>query len=348
MIKKNILVTATGGRSVGSGILHSLTRSSSSVTDRWNIIASDADSFAWGLYKVEQAVLLPLATSPDYKKRLKKVISEYKIDAIIPGSEAETTLLSYSKDEFDIPIITNHTKLMPLMMDKFKTIEKLKELGFPFIPTYSIAEKDKAINECKSPFIIKPTEGTGGSKGVKICSDIEELTAAISLINDSSKYCIQPLIGDADNEFTVGVLSDKNGSLIDSIVMKRKLIGLSLLETRKLKGANHSISTGYSQGFFIEDKFVSNFCEQLAIALKSTGPLNIQLRLHEGQIYVFEIHSRFSGTTPMRADMGFNEPDTLLRNHLFNEKFGRLKHKTNVAVIRAFEHVIVPIDNLII
>jgi carbamoyl-phosphate synthase large subunit len=49
----------------------------------------------------------------------------------------------------------------------------------------------------------------------------------------------------------------------------------------------------------------------------------------------------------MRADVGFNEPDILLRNYLFNENFGRLNHQTEVAVIRAFEHVVVPISEML-
>jgi len=49
----------------------------------------------------------------------------------------------------------------------------------------------------------------------------------------------------------------------------------------------------------------------------------------------------------MRSDVGFNEPDILLRNQLFSETFGRIDYQSNVAVIRAFEHVIVPMDNML-
>ena len=75
--------------------------------------------------------------------------------------------------------------------------------------------------------------------------------------------------------------------------------------------------------------------------------MNIQLRLSGDDIYVFEIHPRFSGTSTMRADVGFNEPDILLRNILLNETFGRLNYQYNVAAIRAFEHIIVPMDKML-
>jgi carbamoyl-phosphate synthase large subunit len=346
-MKKNILVTAVGGRSVGSGILHALTRNTHNVNDRWNVIATDADTFSWGLYKVKQSALLPFANNDIYIDEVQELVKKYNISAIIPGSEAEANLLSKKKNEFNIPIITNENSLMPLMMDKFATANKIKELNFPSIPTMKIEEWEESIKLFGFPLIVKPTVGTGGSKGVNLVSTETELITLIKNLPVNSGYCIQPLIGDEEEEYTVGVLSDKNGKLLDSIVMKRKLIGLSLLDSKIIKNKKYSISTGYSQGYFIKDEKIQSFCENLSIQLKSKGPLNIQLRVHNGKIYVFEIHPRFSGTTTMRADVGFNEPDILLRNYLFNEEFNRIDYKFNVALIRAFEHVIVPISAML-
>jgi carbamoyl-phosphate synthase large subunit len=109
------------------------------------------------------------------------------------------------------------------------------------------------------------------------------------------------------------------------------------------------VSTGNTQGFIIKDDGIQSFCESLALDLGSVGPLNIQLRIDEktGEPYVFEIHPRFSGTTPIRADVGLNEVDILLRNKLFSESFDRQNYRYDVAAIRAFEHVIVPIEDLV-
>jgi carbamoyl-phosphate synthase large subunit len=346
-MKKNILVTAVGGRSVGSGILHALTRSSEDVSSRWNIIAADADTFAWGLYKVDGRLLLPFASASDYIEKIIEAIKHWKIAAVIPGSEAETEILTKNRHFLDVPVIANDSNLMPLMMDKFKTMEKLKELGLPTIPTYKVEEWEKALLEIDFPFIVKPTVGTGGSKGVVICSTKTELENILLRLPPNSGYCIQPIIGTDEQEYTVGILSDKNGAIIDSIVMKRKLIGLSLFDSKIVDSKRYSISTGYSQGFFIRDRKIQDFCEFLSKKIGSTGPLNIQLRIHNDEVYVFEIHPRFSGTTTMRADVGFNEPDMLLRNQLNNENFGRIEYLTDVAVIRAFEHVVVPIKDML-
>lgn len=345
-MKKNVLVTATGGRSVGSGILHALIRSSKDVAKRWNIIAADADPFAWGLYVAPSSVLLPLASDPFYLERLDKIIKQKKIQAVIPGSEPELNLLSVNTAHIKVPIIANGSDLMPLMMDKFRVIEKVKELGLPVIETWPILQWKKAILAYDYPFIIKPTVGSGGSRGLKFVTSANEIEVLIPSISNPENYCIQPYIGSGKEEYTVGVLSDKQGKLIDSIVMKRELIGISLLESRKLNGNNFTISTGYSQGYFIKNKKIQSFCEELSSSIKSRGPLNIQCRIMNGKIYVFEIHPRFSGTSPIRADVGFNEPDLLLRNFLYDEKFSRLRYRYNVAAVRAFEHVIVPVSKM--
>lgn len=345
-MKKNVLVTSTGGRSVGAGILHALHRSSSEVADRWNVIAADANSFAWGLYSVNQGVLLPLATDPDYIKKLNRVVSEFNISAILPGSEAEVSLLSLKSSLVSVPVICNSPGLMPYMMDKFRTTEKLRELNLPYIETFPVTEWKTAVKKYNFPLIIKPTIGSGGSKDVRFVFSKEEIETSLPNLSPSSHHCIQPYIGTGNDEYTVGVLSDKEGTLIDSIVMKRNLSGLSLLDNRRYEGKDYSISTGYSQGYFIKNQKIQSFCENLAVKLESKGPLNIQLRLSGNEIYVFEIHPRFSGTTTMRADVGFNEPDLLLRNFLYNEKFSRVQYQYNVAAIRAFEHIIVPLEKM--
>ena len=104
-----------GGRSTGSGILHALTRSSREVSDRWNVIATDANPFAWGLYKVEQKTLLPHGYDQDYICKLEEVVRKFNVHAIIPGSEIEVDVLSRNRNAFGIPVIVNSSELIPLM-----------------------------------------------------------------------------------------------------------------------------------------------------------------------------------------------------------------------------------------
>jgi carbamoyl-phosphate synthase large subunit len=346
-MKARVLVTGVGGRSVGAGVLHALMRADEAVRGRWETVACDAEPFSWGLYVADIAALVPLAGVEGYLERIRELVAAHAIAAIIPGTEPEAALLADARDELPVPVIANEARLMPLMSDKEQAEAKLRELGLQFIPSYSWERRDEAIATFDFPLLVKPARESGGSRGVHLITTRAELEALAATVHPATHPIVQPYLGHADAEYTVGVLSDSEGAIIDSIVIKRKLVGLSLLDARTLGTRTAAISTGISQGFIVRDEAMQGYCEALARRLGSRGPLNIQLRVHDGDYYVFEIHPRFSGTTPIRASAGFNEPDVLLRHHLYGETFGRLDYRDNVAAIRAFEHVLVPIEEMI-
>ena len=343
---RSVLITGTGGRSVGAGILYALTRSvgAAECRTRWDVVAADADPYAFGLYRAQRREVLPVARDQRYLERLKEVIRKHGIVAILPGTEAETTLLTREADALaPVKVIGNRHPLMTLMNDKRQLATRLAELGVD-TPACCAASRWREFADAHHfPVIVKPATATGGSRGVRIIVDAKTMESLCQGMNGQlENYLVQEYVGSKDSEFTVGVLTDKDGRLIDSIVMQRKLVGLSLLDNTVHDGREYAISTGYSQGFIVTNPRVQAYCEQLAISLGSRGPLNIQLRVDGQRIVVFEVHPRFSGTTPIRADSGFNEPDVLLRNLLDGETFGRLGHRTNLVALRAFEHVMVP------
>jgi carbamoyl-phosphate synthase large subunit len=155
---------------------------------------------------------------------------------------------------------------------------------------------------------------------------------------------LQEYVESPDEEYTVGVLISKTGELIDSIVIHRRLLGLSLGTHRQWDGHTYALSTGYSQGCIVKHPRLQEVCEQLALKIGVRGPLNIQCRISPRGVTILEVHPRFSGTTSIRAEVGFNEPDTLIRNYLFSETFGRLDYQADVAAIRAFRTLIVPLS----
>jgi len=350
-MKKNILVTGTGGGSVGSGILHALVRCDSAVRDRWNVIAADANPFSWGLYQTEHGVVLPLATDHTYVDAVKRAVETYKLDAVIPGTEAELPkLVEHRSDLRPAVVVANREELFPLMLDKLAAADRLRELGFPYVQTQPARAWRDVARQHGFPLVVKPSRTTGGSKGVQLVANEKEMQDLLLRLDPHTAPCVQPYVGSSEEEYTVGVLMHEDGTLIDSIVMKRKLSGLSLSDSRRIGERTLAVSTGCSQGFVVEHPIVQALCEDLAHTLGSSGPLNVQLRYDEQRdtTYIFEIHTRFSGTTPIRADVGFNEVDVLLRNVLLGERFERrLGHRTNVAAIRAFEHVVVPMDDIL-
>lgn len=349
--KKTVLVTGVGGRSVGGGILHALLRTSPEVAERYRVLAVDCDPFSWGLYKAQNGFVVPRADSEEYISRIADIVQNNNVDAIIPGTEIEIAPLLQHSDHFaPAEVIANRFDLLPLMYDKLKCAEKLEQLGIAVVPTLSASSWHEAAEKFGFPLIVKPAMGSGGSRGVSIACNENQMEQRLSNRSDADRdlLCVQPYIGDEEGEFTVGVLSDRSGKLIDSVALRRNLVGLSLMSSSTFQNKKLKVSSGYSQGYIVRDKKIQDFCEEVAVALNSCGPLNLQLRVDPktGDPLIFEVHPRFSGTTPIRADVGFNEPDLMLRNSLFGETFGRLNYRADVAVIRAFEHIVVPFEQL--
>jgi len=340
----NILITGVGGRSVGYGILYSLR----SLSPKYTIIGTDADSFSFGLYRANSGYVVPTAKSPDYISRLNNIIKNHKVEAVFPGTIPEVEKLSDNRDKIKVPLIMNlNSELIEISKDKLLVYEHLRNLGLNTPETVVPDDVNRLIKSKGFPIIIKPGVGTGASRKVTFIADERELEFIREKYEEENiSYIFQEVIGTGEHEYTVGILNDKEGNLIDSIIMHRKLIGLSLNEQRIVDGKTYTISTGYSQGFIIKDKEISGYCEKAASILSNIGPLNLQLRVHNGKVYIFEVHPRFSGTTPVRASAGFNEPDILFRNFVLGEKFSRLNYQYNVAAIRAFEHVLIPDEQM--
>jgi carbamoyl-phosphate synthase large subunit len=82
-------------------------------------------------------------------------------------------------------------------------------------------------------------------------------------------------------------------------------------------GPSLVISSGVSQGQIGRFPEVTNQCREIAQAIGARGPVNIQCRLVDGVVKVFEINPRFSGTTSLRAMVGYNEPDVLIQRHIY-------------------------------
>jgi carbamoyl-phosphate synthase large subunit len=117
-------------------------------------------------------------------------------------------------------------------------------------------------------------------------------------------------------------------------------------QRRSIEGREYALSTGLSQGVIVREPMVQDVCERLALALEMKGAANIQCRVDQGKVLVFEVHARFSGTTSIRAQAGFNEPDVLIRNALFGERFERLPYQVDVAAIRYLKADLIPLDRI--
>jgi carbamoyl-phosphate synthase large subunit len=336
-----VLVTGVGGRSVGHQVLHAL----SLVREKYRLVATDVENFSFGLYLADAAYLVPSADAPDYIPAIQELVTREQIQVILPGTEPEVRSLVSVREAFEARgciVLASSPDVVHLCSNKIRLYDWLRANGFVVPSTAPAAEWRRLVAEAGFPLVGKPTEESGGSRNVAILTDEADVERYLDDNQGSREVLLQEYVESPDEEYTVGVLTSKAGGLIDSIVIHRRLLGLSLGAHRRWDGHNYALSTGYSQGCIVKHAVLQEVCEQLALKIGIRGPSNIQCRISPRGVTILEVHPRFSGTTSIRAEVGFNEPDTLIRNYLFSESFGRLDYQTEVAAIRAFQTLIVP------
>jgi carbamoyl-phosphate synthase large subunit len=323
----NVLVTAMGGGGHGEQILKALRFAKKG---RYRIFGADANPDCPQFGLVDQSAVMPFASSPEYMQRLFELIDKFEIKALFHGCEPELKLFAKHRSEIErrgvfLPI--NPSSVIELCMDKEKTNQRLIELNFDSPKFTVIATKYDLAAIDWFPVVVKPSVGGGGSANVYIAQDRRELDGLAEYLNlgeNQIKFFIQEYVGTPDQEFTVGVLHDMNGDYINAIAVKRALTGqlnirmVAPNRTKKTElGPSLVISSGVSQGQIGRFPEVTNQCREIAQAIGARGPVNIQCRLVDGVVKVFEINPRFSGTTSLRAMVGYNEPDVLIQRHIY-------------------------------
>lgn len=324
--KITVLVTGVGGGGHGEQIIKALRLAQAP----YRIIGTDMSPYSKGLQDVDVAHILPSATEPTYLDELISLCRKYEVKALFHGSEPELKVMSMQREILRaeglfLPI--NPAKTIEMCMDKILTMNRLKSSGLPVMRFVKISALENVKDIDYFPVVLKPSVSSGASANSFIAQDSEELRCfAKYLLKFSDFFILQEYIGTPDDEYTVGVLSDMQGNIINSIAVKKNI--LSSLSNkikipnrtgRKDLGPVLAISSGISQGEIGSFPEVTSQCEEIAKAVSSCGPLNIQCRYVNGKVYTFEINPRFSGTTSLRAMVGFNEPDILIRKHVLGE-----------------------------
>jgi carbamoyl-phosphate synthase large subunit len=325
----NVLVTAIGGGGHGDQILKALKLAS---PNRYRIFGADANPNCPQASLVERFLTLPLAKDPSYMTVLLRACKDLGVQALFHGCEAELLVFAANRKRIEdagifLPI--NATSLIQLCMDKIKSNARLAELGFPAPRYVNVTNLSELSSVDWFPVVVKPAVGGGGSANVFIAQNTQELSALAAYLGlgiTTDEFMVQEYVGIPEQEYTVGVLHDLDGRYVNAIAVKRHLSsGLSVRANvsnrtgRQELGQRLVISSGISQGDIGRFDEVTRQCRVIADRLGSRGPLNFQCRLVDGKVKVFEINPRFSGTTSLRAMVGLNEPDLLVRRHLLGQ-----------------------------
>jgi carbamoyl-phosphate synthase large subunit len=276
-----ILVTGVGS-GIGQSILKCFQDS------EYMVIGADADPLAAGLYAVPKSYRIPFANAPDYVPRLLELCCTEDCKLIFPGVEPELMVLAGALPQFRaagiIPVVCDPT-VIALCDDKLATAQFLSKHGF-HSPRTLLAD-DAAVTTQSFPVILKPKAGGARSRGVFQVHTRDEFDRYLSQV-DRSNYVVQECL--PGDDYTCGSVTF-NGHCYGTIVMRRTL----------RDGDTY-------KAFVVNDTVIQDYLHRVAEVLRPFGACNFQLRLKDGEPYIFEINSRCSGMTYGRACAGFNEP----------------------------------------
>ena len=297
-MKQASIMVSGAGSLFGQGIIKCLRMGHPDL--ELTIAGLDYFETAVGFHWCDTSALLPDFLAPDIHEdywfdRLCEEVDRNGSQFLFIGADFELLPLARRASELHArtgcTAIVSPENVVRTCNDKYQTAIFLQEAGLPAPRSWLPDDMDLAVEDLGFPLLIKPRFGAR-SRGVAVIHDQEQLRTAIGETDDP---VIQEYLPGDDGEFTCGVmLVDGN---LDSVCALR----------RQLKDGNTSIA--YSE----PATEIESYCARVAKSLNPFGPLNIQLRLKNGQPYVFEINPRFSGTTIFRAHFGINEPMRILR-----------------------------------
>jgi len=247
------------------------------------IVGADARVDHAGFAFYDDVFVLPRADQADYPVALQTLIEREQPTITVPVSDAELSRLLAAGllgDGLEAGMLTANFNVLQVGLDKWLTYLRLEAAGITTPRTGIIGES--MPDDC--PFMVKPRHGQGG-KGVERV----EARVAAEVLAQRSGDVWQQWLPMEDEEYTCGLFRVP-GVALRSIIFRRKLLG-------GLTGS----------AVVVDSPVIFDALIQVAEAVDLCGSINVQLRMHEGMPFIFEINPRFSSTVGFRHRLGFQD-----------------------------------------
>jgi carbamoylphosphate synthase large subunit len=164
-------VLLTGG---GTGAANSLIRDLRAGDPDIFVVACGIDRFALKKSSADRNYLVDPADHPAHLHELRRVLSDERIDLIIPTSDDDIQMLGRSRDSLSSRVFLPSTETVQLCQDKYDLLCRLRARGVPApvsIPVASLAEIDRAFDALPgSPLWCRVRAGAGSSAAAPVAS----------------------------------------------------------------------------------------------------------------------------------------------------------------------------------
>jgi carbamoyl-phosphate synthase large subunit len=304
----NCLITATEGN-VGREVVQIV----SSHFPDWSLFGCDANTPLQNDSRFVNHLLSVDASSENYLSWLEQTISEFSIDLVIPGSDAEILALTKSSG-LSVKVIMPNANAVIAGSEKILTYRFLEENGLP-------APQSALINEntdFQFPFIVKPNVGRG-SRDVTICSDARHLDELRKIFpNAIAQEILQP----SSEEMTCAVIRTQ----LDEI-------GVLALRRKVRNGASVWAQV-------VRDDDIVAYCTAIAVKINLRGSINVQLINTAEGPKAFEINARFSSTVGLRHKLGFTDLVWAIQDQFFGSPIQLFDPKDGIIAEKGDEWII--------
>ncbi len=305
---------------IGSGVGQSVINSCRLSKLPLKTIGFGTNPLAYGLYDCDSYIYAPSIYSSGYVAQFIELAKQQEIDLVIPGMDDEAHFFSKNLDKFEdagLRVIAAGEEILNWCRDKELMSNDLNAIADIFVKSFDKENIQDAISSgvASFPLIAKPRSGFA-SRGIEIIlsqSDLERIEdfhivqeLAIPRKQDPDhEYYMNQLakrINPQVSEISIQIVADKNGDLMGRMMSYNKLNN----------GVPIEIIPYNNESIWAEiEKLYPTF------KLKGLrGPLNLQGRLTDNGLKLFEMNARFTGITGLRAYMGFNEVEACIKNWL--------------------------------
>jgi len=298
-----VLITGGGGQ-VAQSVIKCLR-----LAKGYRIIVTDIDPLLAGVYRGDVGYLISKGWG-SYIKEINDICRKESVDIIIPCSDVELDFLADNSIEFNTPILMADPKTVKLCRDKWLTAKTLREKGFNTPLTYSFEEYE-GLEKPEGDFILKPRFGFG-TRHFYHPHNSEELCAlATYMEREGYESIVQEYLEGPEYSGMVFIATDG------------EILSVTLAKSEKRFGMSYK-TIHLTE---LEERPIHELMYQIAKKLEAIGPLSIQMRMHNGKPYIHEMNARFTGAQIIRAILGVNGPDILVKNWLTGEKeYPQIKH----------------------
>lgn len=314
-----VLVLGVGGN-VGQGILKALARSELET----HVVGACVSPLSAGLHMGGPARISPYADQPEFISWVEQIVQREGIQGILSGSEPVLTVLAEHAEQLrertGAVVVSAVPDVLRIGADKLVTARWLEAQGLPF--AMSAAGDDEPglaslVERIGFPLVAKPRAGKGG-EGVVVLTGPADLDP----VRGHADLVVQELLGDDDGEYTAGCVCDRDGAIAGTATMWRRLQA----------GTTHQARMG-------DFPAQRQLAEAVVARLAPAGPCNVQMRMTDRGPVPFELNVRFSGTTPMRARLGFDEVGACVRHLVLGQPMPRVGPARKGHVLRYWNEV---------